>query len=84
MGPLSPEAKFRWNIAAFIIFLFLTVADIFALLHSPPMWFAQWPHWTWRDFSSLGGDLFFPMMALFALSDLRKSKRAKGQPREQN
>jgi len=78
MGPLSPEAKFRWNLAIFITFLFLAVADIFTLLRSPPTWFSQFPHWTWRDFSTFCGDLFFPMMALFTFSDLRKSKRARG------
>jgi hypothetical protein len=77
MGLLSPEAKFRWDLTIFITFLFLTFADIFAQLHSPPTWFSQWPHWTWRDWSSFCGDLFFPIMALAALADLRKSKRAK-------
>jgi hypothetical protein len=75
MEPLSPQAKFRWDLTTFIIFAFLTVCEMFALLHSPPTWYSEWPHWNWQDWTSLGGDLFFPIMALVCLADLRKRKR---------
>ena len=74
MQPLSPQAKFRWDLTTFIIFALLTVCEMLALLHSPPTWFSKWPHWSWADWGSLGGDLFFPIMALVSLADLRKHK----------
>jgi hypothetical protein len=69
---LSSQAKYRWALAVFGIFVFLTVADVFALLHSPPMWFWNWPHWSWKDWTSFSSDLFFPIMALASFVDLRK------------
>jgi hypothetical protein len=39
MGPLSPEAKFRWDLAA--IFLFLTVPTSSRWFIPRQMWFAQ-------------------------------------------
>jgi hypothetical protein len=78
MEPLSSQARFRWNLAAFIIFAFLTIADIFALLHAPPIWASNWPHWNWQDWTSFSSDLFFPMMALLSFADLRKHKRSQG------
>jgi hypothetical protein len=79
MERLSPQAKFRWNLTTFIIFLFLTVCDILARLYSPPAWFSNWPHWNWQDWTSLGGDLFFPIMALVSLLELRKRRRSQRQ-----
>ena len=78
MKPLSSRARFRWNLVAFLVFTFLTVAEIFALLHSPPMWVSNWPHWNWQDWTSLSSDLFFPVMALACFVDLRKDKRSQG------
>jgi hypothetical protein len=78
MKPLSSQAKFRWNLAAFIVFAFLTVAEIFALLHAPPMWISNWPHWSWQDWTSLSSDLLFPFMALVSFLDLRKYRRSQG------
>ncbi len=68
---LSSQAKYRLALAVFCIFAFLTVADAFALLHSPPMWLSNWPHWSWKDWTSFSGDLFFPIMALVSFVDLR-------------
>jgi hypothetical protein len=70
--PLSSHAKFRWNLAAFIVFALLTVAEIYTLLHAPPMWVSNWPHWNWKDWTSFSSDLFFPLMALACFLDLRK------------
>ncbi len=75
---LSSQAKYRWALAGFIIFAFLTVADIFAVLHSPPMWISNWPHWAWQDWVSFSSDLFFPLMALVSFVDLRSARERKG------
>jgi hypothetical protein len=69
---LSSQAKYRLALATFFIFAFLTVADVFALLHSPPRWLSNWPHWAWQDWTSFSSDLFFPIMALVSFADLRK------------
>ena len=78
MKPLSSQARFRLDLATFIIFALLTVADIFALLHSPPMWVSNWPHRNWQDWTSFSRDLFFPIMALVSFMDLRKYKGSQG------
>jgi hypothetical protein len=76
MEPLSPRAKFRWNLAAFIVFALGTVAEIFTLLHAPPMWVSNWPHWSWQDWTSFSSDLFIPVLALACFVDLLKDKRS--------
>jgi hypothetical protein len=76
MKPLSSQARFRLDLAAFMIFALLTVADIFTLLHAAPMWVSNWPHWNWQDWTSFSSDLFFPVMALVCFLDLRKYKRS--------
>jgi len=78
MKPLSSQTRFRLDLAAFIIFALLTVADIFASLHAPPMCVSHWPHWGWRDWTSFSSDLFFPVMALACFVDLRSYKRSQG------
>ncbi len=72
---LSSQAKYRWALAVFCMFAFLTIADVFALVHSPPMWLSHWPHWSWKDWTSFSGGLFFPIMALASLLDLRQRSR---------
>ena len=76
MGPLSPQTRFRLDLAAFIIFALMTVADIFTLIHAPPIWVSHWPHWSWQDWSSFSGDLFIPVMALACFVDLLNYRRS--------
>ncbi len=78
MERLPIQTRFQWELVSFVLFLFLMVCDVFALLHSPPVWFSKWPHWTWQDWASFSGDLFFPMMALVSFVEMRKYKRLQG------
>jgi hypothetical protein len=76
MKPLSSQARFRLDLAAFIVFALLAVADIFSWMHAPPAWISNWPHWSRQDWTSFSGDLLFPVLALACFVDLLTHKRS--------